>query len=188
VQMAAQGSEIAVSFSVAFDPASVGFVGAGLGSGASGAEMYVNTNQAAEGSVGIALALSPGNVFPAGKLSLVQLNFASVGYSNTVALGLVDSPVARQVADTNASVLPVSFQNGSLLVGGSIWPTLAIGQAGSNAVLSWPASANMFELQTAPLLGSNWHVAAGTPVTNGTSLVLTSSISTNAGFFRLRHQ
>jgi hypothetical protein len=187
VQLAAQGNENGVSFSVAFDPTAVDFVSASLGSGASGAEMYVNTNQAADGSVGIALALLPGNAFPAGTLQLVQLDFASVAYSNTVALGFADSPVARQVADTNASVMPVSFQNGTLFIGGSVWPTLAISHAGSNVILSWPASANVFGLQTASLLGTNWNSTAGTPVTNGSSLVVTSSISTNASFFRLQH-
>jgi hypothetical protein len=187
VQLAAQGTENAISFSVGFDPTSVAFVSASPGSDASGAEMYVNTNQAANGSVGLALALLPGTAFPAGTLQLVQLGFASVAYSNTVALEFADSPVARQVADTNAAVMPVSFQNGTLLIGGLVWPTLAINHAGSNVVLSWLASANTFGLQTASLLGTNWSSAAGTPVTNGGSLVVTSSVSTNAGFFRLQH-
>jgi hypothetical protein len=187
VQLAAQGTENAVSFSIAFDPASASFISASLGNGASGAEMYVNTNQATEGSVGIALALLPGNAFSTGAQPLVQLAFTSVAYSNTIALGFVDSPVPRQLADTNASPLPVSFANGTLSIGGLAWPTLAISPAGSNVVLSWPASANVFGLQMETLLGTNWNSAAGTPVTNGGSLVVTSSVATNSGFFRLQH-
>ncbi len=187
VQMTAQGNENAVGFSVAFDPVLVNSLSASLGSGASGAVMDVNTNQAASGSLGIALALTPGNNFAAGVQQLVQLSFTSLLYASNVAFAFGDAPVVRQVADTNASILPVSFENATIPVAGSVWPTLGISQAGSNVVLSWPLAAAPLGLQEAPSLGGNWSNVVATPATVGANLVLTSSISTNTEFFRLKH-
>ncbi|HNO84087.1 MAG TPA: hypothetical protein PKM54_05615, partial [Anaerolineales bacterium] len=45
VQLAAQGDENAVGFSLSFDTALLVYAGASLGSGASGAMLNVNTNQ-----------------------------------------------------------------------------------------------------------------------------------------------
>ena len=140
LQLAAQGGENALSCSVAFDPASLGFLGATLGAAAAGAVLEVNTNQAAAGELGLAVALPPGSAIPSGLQSLVKLNFLSIGYSNTVPLVLGDVPVPRQVADTNASILQVSFQNGSLAVAGLSWPLLSVSQSGTNVVLAWPVA------------------------------------------------
>jgi hypothetical protein len=187
LQLAAQGSENALSCSVAFDPKSLGFLGATLGAGAGGALLDVNTNQLALGELGIAVALLPGSAIPSGPQPIVQLSFLSIGYSNTVALTLGDLPVPRQVADTNAAVLPVSFQNASLAVAGLSWPLLSVSQSGTNIVLTWPASAAGFAVQGAFSLSQNWTNVVEIPATNGGSLVLTSSISTNAEFFRLKN-
>jgi hypothetical protein len=187
LQLAAQGSENALSCSVAFDPTSLGFLGATLGAGAAGAQLDVNTNQLAAGELGLALALSPGSAIPSGLQSIVQLSFLAIGYSNTVALTLGDVPVPRQVADTNASVLPVNFQNGSLAVAGLAWPLLSVSLSARNVVLSWPAAAAGFTVQKTFSLSQNWTNVVGTPATLGSSLVVTSSISTNAEFFRLKN-
>jgi hypothetical protein len=187
LQLAAEGSENAVSCSVVFDPKSLGFLGATLGAGAAGAQLDVNTNQLAAGELGLALALLPGSAIPSGPQPIVQLSFLSIGYSNTLALALGDVPVPRQVADTNASVLPVSFQNGSLAVAGLSWPLLSVSLSGRNVVLSWPAAATGFTVQKTFSLSQNWTNFVGTPATNGGNLVLTSSISTNEEFFRLKY-
>jgi hypothetical protein len=187
LQLAAQGGENALSCSVTFDPTSLGFLGATLGTGAAGGQLDVNTNQLSAGELGLAVALLPGSAIPPGLQTMVQLRFLSIGYSNTVALALGDIPVPRQVADTNALVLPVSFQNSSLAVAGLSWPLLSVNQSGTNVVLSWPASATGFTVQTAFSLSQNWTNIVGTPATNGGNLVLSSPISTNSEFFRLKH-
>jgi hypothetical protein len=187
VQLAAQGIENALSCSLTFDASSVDFLGATLGPGAAGAMLEVNTNQIADGHLGLALALLPGSAIPSGTQPVVQLSFLSIGYSNNLNLSFGDVPVARQVADTNADILPVSFQNGSLAVGGSSWPLLSVSRSGTNIFLSWPASDDGFTVQSTFPLGQIWTAVAGTPATNGSNLVLKSSVSTNAQFFRLRH-
>ncbi len=187
LQLAAQGTENALSCSVSYNPASLGFLGASLGAGVAGALLDVNTNQLASGELGLALALLPGAALAAGSQSMVELSFLSIGYSNTVALTLGDVPVPRQVADTNAATLPVSFQNCLLAVAGLSWPLLSVSQSGANILLTWPGSAMGFKVQKAFSLSQNWINVVGTPATNGGNLVLTFPISTNAEFFRLQY-
>jgi len=188
VELAALGGENALSFSLAFDPAAVSLAGASIGSGATGALLNVNSNQAANGQIGCALALPPGNSFAAGAQQLAVLNFASVSYSNHTTLAFGNSPVGQGLADTNANPLPASFQNGTLAVGGLPWPQLNSVQAGNSLVLSWPASATGFNLETASAVDGNWSVVAGTPVITGGTVTLTVPLSTRAAYYRLHRQ
>jgi hypothetical protein len=187
VEMAAQGNESALSFSVVFDPAMVRFANASLGSGATGAALVQNTNLAGSGNVGFLVGLVPPATFAAGTQQLVLLHFTSVVYSNNAALAFGDTPVAQGLADANANILSANFQNATLAVGGATWPALAISQLGSNVVLSWPSTATALGLQAASALGTDWSNFLATPASIGSSLVVTSSISTNSEFFRLKY-
>ncbi|HEY3863813.1 MAG TPA: immunoglobulin domain-containing protein [Verrucomicrobiae bacterium] len=186
VQMTAQGNENAAGFSVAFDPAKVTLTGAAAGSGAAGAAVNVNTNLAANGLVGIAMAFPPGATFAPGTLQLAQLNFSSVMYSNTASLQFAGAPVICQVADTNAAPQPVTFENGALAAGGASWPELSVAWSGTNVVLSWPSAASALQLQSTSSLDAPWSNVLAAPVMSGSSLVVTSAISTNSVFFRLK--
>ena len=53
--------------------------------------------------------------------------------------------------------------------------------------LSWPSSATVFELQASSSLDGDWTTVVATPATIGSSLVVTSSISTNAVYYRLKY-
>jgi hypothetical protein len=187
VNLVAQGDENALSFSVAFDPTLVRFTKAILGSGAPGAALVQNTNLASSGNVGFLVGLIPPATFAAGTQQLVQLQFASVGYSNTTALTFGNTPITEGLADANANILSANFQNATLPIGGSTWPTLEILQLGNNVVLSWPATATGFALQEASSPGGTWTNVVATPVTVGSNLVVTSSLATNSQFFRLRY-
>jgi hypothetical protein len=164
----------------------LGFLGATLGSGASGAMLDVNTNQAAVGSLGLALALLPGSAISAGSQPLVQLSFVSIGYSNMVSLSFGDVPVARQVADTNADILPVSFQNGSVAVAGASWPLLSVSRSGTNVLLSWPASAAGFGIQSTVSLSQGWTNVVAPLTTNGGTISMSVPLSANQAFYRLQ--
>jgi hypothetical protein len=187
VELVAQGDENALSFSVTFDPALVHFTSASLGSGASGAALIQNTTLAGSGNLGFVVGLFPPATFAAGTQQLVRLNFASVSYSNNAALAFSASPVPQGLADSSANVLPANFQNATLTVGGSNWPTLSIGQVGSNLTLSWPSSAAMLGLQVASSPAGPWSNATVTTITNGSSLVVSYPLSTNTEFFRLKY-
>ncbi|HEV7926959.1 MAG TPA: immunoglobulin domain-containing protein [Verrucomicrobiae bacterium] len=188
VNLVAQGNENALSFSVTFDPSLVRFTKANLGiSAPSGTALVQNTNLAASGTVGFLVGLVPPATFTAGTQQVIQMQFASVAYSNNAALAFGNSPIQQGVADANANLVSASFQNATLAVGGSSWPTLEISQVGNNVVLSWPLAATGFGLQTATAPGANWSNVVATPFTIGSSLVVTSSISTNSQFFRLNY-
>ena len=184
VQMAAQGDEAALQFSVSFDPTALSFAGASKGGGASGATLIVNTTNVASGQVGIVLGMLGGN-FAAGTQNLVTLNFNSISYSNTTPLVFGDSPIIRQVADTNALGVSASYQSGSLQVAGLSWPQLGISQTAGGITLTWPAAPTVLAAQWTTNLGANWAATGGTLVTNGGTVYLTLPAPANTTFYRL---
>ena len=187
MDLVAQGNENSLGFSLAFDPALVRFVKATLGSGAAGAALVQNTNTSGSGNVGFLVGLVPPATFAAGTQQVVQLQFDSVAYSNNATLSFGNTPIAQGLADAQANTLSANFQNATLAVGGSTWPTLEILQLGNNVILSWPSAATGFGLQEASAPGGAWTNVLATPATIGSSLVVTSSIATNSQFFRLRY-
>jgi hypothetical protein len=187
VELAAQGNESALQFSVTFNPAMVRFVNATLGSGAPGAALIQNTSQAASGNLGFVVGLLSPGTFAAGTQLLVKLNFTPVSYSNTTALVFGDTPVTRQLVNSSAAILSTSYENANLIVGGLVWPTLTINQAGANVVLSWPSSAADLALQASSSLEGGWTNVVASPATVGNNLVLTSPISKNAVYYRLKY-
>lgn len=188
VQLVAKGTENALGFSVTFDPTTVQFAGATLSNGALGAYLITNQNQAASGAVGFLVGFVPPTAFAAGTQQVMQLTFASVSYSNNVVVAFADSPVACGLADVSANPVAGTFQSSAVAVGGAPWPALTVQQAQSSLVLSWPASAAGFELETTPVLGGTWSPVAATVVTNEDGVTLTVPISPAGGFFRLRHE
>ncbi len=111
IEIDAQGNENALGFSVNFDAAQLRFVSASLGSGASGATPNVNTNQAANGRIGIALALPTNQVFVAGTKQLLIVTFVALSNGNggTAAVTLGDQPVAREIVDAAANSLNANW-------------------------------------------------------------------------------
>src|SRR5207302_1896143 len=66
IVLAANGNENALSFSLNFTNSLLTYKSAALGSGAAGAVLSVNTNQAINGRLGVIVALAPSATFPAG--------------------------------------------------------------------------------------------------------------------------
>jgi uncharacterized protein (TIGR03437 family) len=116
IELAAQGGENAIGFSVSFDASQLRFVSAGAGKDATGATLNVNVSQAGNGRVGILLAMSTGQSLPAGTRQIVVLNFAAAANSNvtTTTMSFGDLPVAREIADASARVVAANFNNGSI--------------------------------------------------------------------------
>jgi len=110
LELDAQGNENALGFSLNFDPAKLRFVSASLGDGANGAALNINTAQAANGRVGIALALQTNLTFAAGTRQFLIVAFAATanaGGATTVAIG--DQPVGREIVDAAANGLSASW-------------------------------------------------------------------------------
>ncbi len=116
IQMDAGGNENAVGFSLQFDPARLTFEGVSLGGGVSGAQLIVNSNQAASGRVGVLVGVSPGQTFPSGSMSLVRVSFRGGPTAGNVSLSFVDGPVFREVSDAAARSVAASFSGGTVTV------------------------------------------------------------------------
>ncbi len=117
IELVAQGNENALGFSLNFDPAVFSNPTAQLGSGGAGAALNVNP-QAANGRIGIALAMPTGQTFVAGTRQIVVLTFAIAGNatSGQSAITFGDQPIAREVSDANANVLTTVFTQGTITV------------------------------------------------------------------------
>jgi uncharacterized delta-60 repeat protein len=101
------GEEAGFSCSLQFDPNSLAFVSAAT---ATGGMLIVNQQQAANGTLGVVLALPPGQTVSAGKQTLVELQFnVSVSAGAAVGIALNSSPVLEEVTDANARRLSATF-------------------------------------------------------------------------------
>jgi hypothetical protein len=140
--MGGENPEIAVGFTLVFDPTQLAYISAALGSGATGASLISNSSQASAGKVGFALARSPGNGFPAGTHQILVITMLSLatGTSATTPLTIGNSPVAFEVVAVNSQNVPATAINGTAtLVNGcnySIAPPARYfsAKAGSGAV------------------------------------------------------
>ncbi len=110
VSLDAEGTESAVGFSLLFHPARWRFVSAELTAETSGATLIVNSEKAARGRIGIALALPNGRAIAAGEQSIVTLNFEPLSNADEALIfNFSDSPVAREIADSHANRLQADF-------------------------------------------------------------------------------
>jgi hypothetical protein len=187
ITLASQGDENAIGFNLHFDPARASFSGAKVGAAASGSTMYVNTNEAASGQLGIVLSLNPGSAFPAGTSAVAQVSFVAApsGVGN-FAPGFTNYPVIPEICDLAALALPVSFMDSSSPTIPP--PRLNASLSGQIILLSWPASATNFVLQETtgqfPLLPL-WTNSTAVPLVSNGQQMVTFPVSPTNKFFRL---
>lgn len=114
IVLLANGNENGLGFSLNYSPALLTNAGVTLGSGASGASLVVNPNQA--GAIGIGVALPSGSTFAPGTQQVAVVSFtsavAATGYSTTLSFG--DQPTSRALSDAKANQLPVNFTGGQV--------------------------------------------------------------------------
>ncbi len=186
VTLQSLGNENGVGFTVSFDPAVFNYVSADLGSGATGANFNVNTNQVPAGKLGLVLVLPTGSSFTAGlrELARVGLQPTVVGSS---AVSLSDQLVLRGVSDTAANELPAGYVAGTVTV--NPHPTLMITRSGTNVTLVWPALASGFNLQssTNTAFPAGWGDLPNVPQPVGGNLIVTLPLTDQTTYFRLRH-
>jgi len=116
IELEAQGDENAVGFSLAFDPALLTYQSAALGPDATGALLNVNSSQAGSGRLGIGLAMSPGQAFPSGTLSILTVTFAASAGEITVTTPVTfgDQPITREIVDVAAETLTGTYTDGTV--------------------------------------------------------------------------
>ena len=121
ISLVSQGNENAVGFSVTFDPALLAYSSAAAGTGASGASLNVNDSQKHNGKVGVILALPAGQTLVPGSLELVRLAFAASAGSQTqtTAIAFGDTPVFREISDSQANVLDAVYEGAFVTLQGA---------------------------------------------------------------------
>lgn len=185
VTLAADGTEVALGFSLVFDPSRLEFVSASKGSAATSASLNVNTTQIAQGRVGIALGLSAG-AFPAGNCELVTLTFRGMPSENPSVSGISfgDLPVSREIANGAAAPLASAYQSAQATV--RPIPALEVVNSAETVLLSWPAWATNMNLQA---LGSvetaGWTNVTAEPKLEGDRLRVAVPRAGSASFYRL---
>lgn len=113
VQLVANGNENDLSFSLSFTPSALNYLGASLGSNASGASFTANLSSLGSGKVGYRIILPADTTFNSGTQDVLHLVFGipSVTTATSTTISFGDSPIARQIADVMANPLPGYYSN-----------------------------------------------------------------------------
>ncbi|MFM1769790.1 MAG: hypothetical protein RJA22_2319 [Verrucomicrobiota bacterium] len=181
VVLESQGDENALGFSLCFDTNALTFVRAVRGVDATNAAATFNTNllSSARGQIGFAFGLDigSGQTFAAGSNVLAEVFFraAASGGPGVTTVTLCDTPVAREVSDVLAEVLPASYGNGSVALVSACSYTLGassvdFGAAGGTATVAVQAGPGCaWTVQNAPA----WvQVTSGASGTGSASVAL----------------
>ena len=107
IAMEAQGNESGLAFSLNYDPKVMTFLDAAVGDSANGAALQINQSQAANGRIGLALALPAGQQLAAGTRALLNLRFIPNGGDGDAVtnISFSDQLLPREVADVNAGIV-----------------------------------------------------------------------------------
>ena len=117
VLLVANGNENALGFSLAFSPGLLSYVNLNLGPGAAGATLVVNTNQAANGQIGVLISMPANSTFAPGTQDVVEVSFLTAFLTNPASTTLTfgDQPTTRQLSDPQAHTLAATFTGTSLV-------------------------------------------------------------------------
>ena len=118
IELVSEGNENAIGCSLNFDITQLAFIRASLGPDAAGAILNINTNKLTEGRIGLSLALPSGQKFTTGIRQIVKLTFnVPRGNSvNSTTISFGDIPIAREIVDATAAVLPAVYTPGNIAV------------------------------------------------------------------------
>jgi hypothetical protein len=118
IALDANGNENALGFTLNFNPALLSYVGTSLGSGGAGATLVVNSNQVANGQLGIGMILPTGMSFSAGTQEVVDVSFTTAVLTNATAAQLTfgDNPTVRKLSDPQANALAANFVGGTVSI------------------------------------------------------------------------
>ncbi|MBI4661893.1 MAG: immunoglobulin domain-containing protein [Verrucomicrobia bacterium] len=192
ITLNASGNEHAISFTLAFPASQASFGSVALGNGVSGGSLVVNNNQVASGRVGVVISLPVNQTLSQGlqELAIVTLNLAT-GLSNgtVVPVTFTNNPTLKSAADAQGNDLVCDFADGTITIqaGQVARPSLRAELSGKNIILSWPASATDFVMESSDSLETPaWTRVSLTPVVIGETNSGNIPISSGTRFYRLR--
>jgi len=114
ILLVANGNENALGFTLDFNPAMLTYTGLTLGAGATNATLVSNAGQAANGFLGVGVALPTDTAFAAGTQEVAEVSFTAAITTNAASttVGFSNQVVKCQVADAKANPLPAKFAAG----------------------------------------------------------------------------
>ena len=122
IELDSMGDEVALSFSVNFDPAKLNTPVITLGSGApTGTALTINQNQVASGRIGFLLdsmnsfTMSP----PARQVLSIKFNVAADAASGPSAITFGNTPTGRSTSNILGMLVPTTYEDGSVTIGTS---------------------------------------------------------------------
>jgi len=118
---------------------------------------------------------------PVAQTAYIDSSVFSGSFTYQVKAAKLDTTAGGTFANTSQAL------SGTIALGDPIRPTLTASFAGGILELTWPSSAEGYELQAAPELNglSAWQKVPGIPVTNGDRRVMTLVPGQATRFFRL---
>jgi subtilase family serine protease len=182
VQLIAQGTENALSFSLSFDPALLTFLGDATGAGAAGASVIRNTNQLPAGRLGYVLARPYGQNFAAGTNELLRLRFQLGQTVAITGIAFTNSPVLLETVDEAANILATTYSNSIVSITPLFVPGIVTQPQGRTVqpIAGIPTNITLSVTATgSPPLFYQWR-AASTPIATATFSSLTLSNVTTA--------
>jgi hypothetical protein len=119
IELAAQGDENALGFTLTFDRNVLSNPQAALGADAPGAVLNQNPNQVGQGRYAITLSLPAGQRFAIGARRVAVVSFTVAAGAMTITeIGFADQPVLREVVDVSARFLSTAFKPGAVVIAG----------------------------------------------------------------------
>lgn len=167
VELLAQGDENALGFSLNFDPAVLSNPQVALGSAASGGQLQVNSAQAAQGRLGIAVAMPTNQTFAAGTRQVVTITFnvAAGAAAGATPITFSNQPIAGEVVNTSAATLPATFTGGTFTVVTGLESDVAPRPNGNGnlSIADWVQTGRFAAGVDTPSLGSEFQRADSAP-------------------------
>ena len=121
VQMDALGNENTVAFSLAFNPSLLTLDTVSSGSGLPpGAQLFLNTNGAGSGQIGVLIGLANGQTLTAATDQLLVLGFTAnssiTNVTTNTAIAFADSPVTREIDSVNVQILSATYEPATIQI------------------------------------------------------------------------
>ncbi len=129
VELDSMGDEVAMGFSVNFDPSKLNTPVVNLGSGVpSGTMITQNLTQAASGRIGV--LLDSMNAFaasgPAREVVVIKFNVAAEAPEGPTLVTFGNTPISRSTSSVMGDLLATGYQDGSVTIGAAAPPTVIV--------------------------------------------------------------
>ncbi|HKQ73511.1 MAG TPA: IPT/TIG domain-containing protein [Blastocatellia bacterium] len=138
VELNSLGNENALGFSLNFDATQMTFVSATLGpDGVPGTSLQINSMQAAQGRLGVGLALPSGQAFQAGarRILVVAFNVPQTSSVNSTTVSFGNVPIPRETVDSAANDLPTTYVPGVITLNPPVATTPVLASLNPNTVI-----------------------------------------------------